>query len=411
MWCRIPPAPTTSAACAPIPVHLWYPVDARDVAAATPEAVYPLDPVYAPGKTATSSEVEVYGIDRAYQDPVPSRRGPFPLVLLSPGWSMDPSFYAFTAGRLASHGFVVAGLTHPGDGDFVTGSGVPGAKVMFDRPRDLSFVLTQLLSGSASRKGRWHRLIDPQAVAAMGHSIGGYGALVLASGDDDTCEAINELFGEDYSGPWCAGSAPDPRVKAVIRLDSSEWALSWQELARVRVPTITLNEDTDAFAEWCPGDNARGHAAISSGVNLRVDVIHSNHQSFTRLCDWLHLYQAKGILARADVDLWSSWFCSDPDEGNGGYPLLDPHLANQLVTQTVVAFLKTHLLGEPGYAQYLSPRWIWGHQPELGLFRIEEGGESHYGYDSILTCLPRAFLETEPGFDFYWYMPEPHGWH
>jgi predicted dienelactone hydrolase len=280
---------------------------------------------------------------------------------------------------------------------------------MFDRPRDLSFVLTQLLSESTSRKGRWHRLIDPQAVAAMGHSIGGYGALVLAGGDDGACDAINEFFGEDYSGPWCAGSSLDPRVRAVIRLDASEWALSWQELDRVRVPTITLNEDTDSFAAWCPGDNARAHAAIPSRVNLRVDVIHSNHQSFTRLCDWLQLYQAKGILSQADVDLWSSWFCSDPDEGNGGYPLLDPHLANQLVTQTAIAFLKTHLLGEPGYAQYLSPRWIWGHQPELGLFRTEEGGESHYGVDSILTCLPRAFLETEPGFDFYWYLPEPHG--
>ena len=96
---------------------------------------------------------------------------------------------------------------------------------------------------------------------------------------------MNKVFGEDYHGPLCAGVVPDPRIRAVVRLDASEWALSWQELGRVRVPTITLNEDTDAFAPVCAGDNARGHAAIASPVNLRVDVIHSNHQSFTRLCD------------------------------------------------------------------------------------------------------------------------------
>ncbi len=49
----------------------------------------------------------------------------------------------------------------------------------------------------------------------------------------------------------------------------------------------------------------------------------------------------------------------------------------------------------------------WDEAPGLGLFRTETGGESHYGTDQIVYCLPKAFLETEPGFDFYWYMPEP----
>jgi predicted dienelactone hydrolase len=393
-----------------IPVHLWYPVDPKALGPSAPEAVYPLDPIYAPGHTATSSEAEAYGIDRAWQDPPASRRGPFPLVLLSPGWGQDPTFYSFHATRLASHGFVVAGMTHAGDGDFVTSpSTIPAVKVAYDRPRDMSVVLTRLLADSASR-GRWHGLIDPHQVAAMGHSFGGYAALALAGGDDDACDAVDELFGEDYHGPLCAGVVPDPRIRAVVRLDASEWALSWQELGRVRVPTITLNEDTDAFAPVCPGDNARGHAAIASPVNLRVDVIHSNHQSFTRLCDWIHLYQAKQILGQADADLLTSYFCTDPDPSNGGFPLLDPHAANGLVARTVIAFLKTHLTHEPGYARFLSPSWIWDEEPGLGLFRTETGGESHYGTDQIVTCLPKAFLETEPGFDFYWYMPEPDRW-
>ena len=198
--------------------------------------------------------------------------------------------------------------------------------------------------------------------------------------------------------------------RAVVRLDASEWALRFRELRRVEVPTITLNEDTDSYVGFCPGENARGHAAISSPVNLRVDVIRSNHQSFTRLCDWLHLFQAKGIIDQGVVDLWTSFFCSDPDPGNGGYPLLDPHLGNLLTSEMVVAFLKTHLARDPGYGRYLTPRWIWNEEPGLGLFLTEVGGESHYGPDQMAICLPSSFANDDE-FDFYWYMPPPRGLH
>ena len=47
----------------PIPVYVWYPVDPSGVNSTSPEAVYPLDPLYMTSLTSTSGDWEVYGMD------------------------------------------------------------------------------------------------------------------------------------------------------------------------------------------------------------------------------------------------------------------------------------------------------------------------------------------------------------
>lgn len=387
-----------------LPVHLWYPVDQGQLDAAAAEAVYPLDPVYSPGVSATSSEVERYGIDPAYQAVPASGAGPFPLLILSGGWSNDASFYTFLGTRLASHGIVVAALSHPGDGNFNVYMPVADAKVMMDRPRDMSFVLTRLLEASAGAAGPWAGLVDPGQVAAGGHSIGGYAALALAGGDGDACDAVAEWGPQPAE--LCVPFEPDPRFRAVIRLDASEWALHRQELARVEVPTITLNEDQAAFAGFCDGIQARGHAYISSRVNLRVDVRSSNHQSFSMLCDWLQLYREKGIIDDAMVDQWGGWFCVDPDPASGLAPYIDHLEGNRLTAKYAISFLKAHLAGERAFGRYLLPAWVWTTDPDIDLFRTERGGGQHFGPGSM--CLPSADQQDE--FDYYPYMPAPSRW-
>lgn len=384
-----------------LPVHLWYPVDPGQVAPTSPEAVYPLDPIYSPGKFASSSEVERYGIDRAYQDLPASGRGPFPLLIFSGGWANDASLYTFLGARLASHGIVVAALSHPGDGNLVQFGSVADSKVLMDRPRDMSFVLTRLLEASAAAGGPWSGLLDPTKVAAGGHSIGGYAALALAGGDGDACDAVAEFAPQPAE--FCVPLAPDPRFRAVIRLDASEWALHRQELARVEVPTISLNQDAAAYAGVCDGIQARGHAYISSRVNLRVDVRYSNHQTFSMLCDWLQLYREKGMIDDAAVDMWNGWFCTDPDPASGLPPFIDHREGNRLTAKYAITFLKAHLAGERAYGRYLMPAWVWSTDPELDLFRTERGGDHHFGPGSM--CLPSADQQDE--FDYYMYMRRP----
>jgi predicted dienelactone hydrolase len=104
----------------PIPVYVWYPVDPADVGPGTPDAVYPLDPYNHSWPPVTSSDWEVWGVDHAYQEPAPSSDGPFPLLLHSHGWGGGQIPVVSMHGpRLASHGFVVAGVTHMADTGFM----------------------------------------------------------------------------------------------------------------------------------------------------------------------------------------------------------------------------------------------------------------------------------------------------
>ena len=106
-----PDFPEFAATGRPIPVSIWYPVDPSVVAGRNSDAEYPLDVLYGIAPPSTSADWEPYGIDPAYEAPVPSRAKPFPLVVVSPGWGGWNWIHTSIGTRLASHGFVV--ITSP----------------------------------------------------------------------------------------------------------------------------------------------------------------------------------------------------------------------------------------------------------------------------------------------------------
>src|SRR5208282_3331142 len=101
-----------------VAISVWYPVDAGAVSSSTPPARYPLDPYSNNVPVATSADWEKLGYDRAYEGPAPSKVGPFPLVMVSSGWSNDNWSYIFIGTRLASHGYVVAVIDHYAEGQW-----------------------------------------------------------------------------------------------------------------------------------------------------------------------------------------------------------------------------------------------------------------------------------------------------
>lgn len=53
------------------------------------------------------------------------------------------------------------------------------AQGMYNRPLDLSFALSRLLEANRLAGHLLHGLTQPNRIAASGHSLGGYAALVL----------------------------------------------------------------------------------------------------------------------------------------------------------------------------------------------------------------------------------------
>ena len=364
----------------PIPVYVWYPVDPQDVSSSTPLAEYPLDPLYDPYGlgVSTSADWEAYGLDRAYQEPAPSQEGPFPVLVFSPGWGAAAWFHTSVGTRLASHGFVVAVVYHFGDQMWAWEPPYDHiALASWNRPRDVSFVLTDILNRNQTPGDLFDGLLMPDKIAASGWSLGGYAAMVLAAGDDLVCDIFYEP-GWEWAGPvpdgLCYPTPPDPRIQAIVPLDGSNQVLWFTELARVAIPAMGMGEEWSYLAldpPWASWQ-ARQHAAFSGHPAYRVDVFNTNHQSFSDLCEGHQVLGDLGILSPDDVAYVLALLC------DGMTPSGEVH---RLVTQYTLAFLKTNLLGESGYQSMLTPGYALRREPLIEFFVTERRNPHSIGDD------------------------------
>ncbi|MFG3255755.1 alpha/beta hydrolase family protein [Streptomyces sp. NPDC048172] len=151
-------------------------------------------------------------------------RGKHPLVLLSPGFTLNRATLTHLAEDLASRGYVVASLDHAYES---FGTEFPGglvdcvacerveqqpddaaekkllAKAARGRAADMSFALDKLLGPGGKGAGRYASMIDPKRIGAAGHSLGG-NASAYALGSDPRIRAAANLDGTFF--------APVPRA-------------------------------------------------------------------------------------------------------------------------------------------------------------------------------------------------------
>ncbi|MFF9198076.1 alpha/beta hydrolase family protein [Streptomyces sp. NPDC014779] len=229
---------------------------------------------------------------RVYRwEPAGPPAGPAPLVVVSHGTGGSGSAMGWLVRPLREAGFRVVALDHHGN-DFVGGYEPEGFLHVWERPRDVSFVLDALAAEEP---------LGPVGVA--GFSLGGYTAAALAGarldprllwavltgavplpdipefpGVLEALRAKHPLDEESRAGTQAAGAdLSDPRVRAVFLVAPGLGALVTPEsLAAVRVPvglrwggadTVNPYEvDTRPYREHIP--TASGHSA---GPDVRHD--------------------------------------------------------------------------------------------------------------------------------------------
>jgi dienelactone hydrolase len=170
-----------------IPAQLWYPAATGDVDGAGTASYAP------PGTAAFLAErlgvppEDVSAIDtHATAAPAPDRAGRLPVVVFSPGFGGTRPFYSGLSAELASHGYLVAVVDHPGDGQLVeypdgppvTAGPPPVSDEAFEgllapRVADVRTILDLLERLDAEAGGRFHQAFDLSRVALAGHSFGG----------------------------------------------------------------------------------------------------------------------------------------------------------------------------------------------------------------------------------------------
>ena len=217
----------------PITIEVWYP-------AAASAAGQPLEAVFDAVRDA------------------PHAGGRFPLLVFSHG-SGGIRFQSVPYTRhLATHGFIVAAPDHYGN---TLGNNTQSlATLAFDRPRDVSFVLDQLLDAAtvpAILRGH----IDPLHIGITGHSFGGYTSVAVAT------DAFNDR---------------DPRVKASVPLAPALFFVTPAILDQARIPFMIMGGTLDTVTPFV-ANQLTPYGGLGTPKYL-IEITDGVHLTFSNAC-------------------------------------------------------------------------------------------------------------------------------
>lgn len=195
-----------------------------------------------------------------------------PLVVISHGLAGDRKGFVYIAEHLASHGFAVAGLDHPGSDrrqleELLRGfnSEIAEPTEFSDRPRDISYLLDELTRLSVAN-GPFANRLDMNRVGIIGHSFGGYTALAVGGAQLNFDTLQSNCTSEDFifnaANPsillqCTALAAPeqfseslrDSRIQAVMALNPVGSSLFGPTgFSQLAVPSLIVSGTADPVA-------------------------------------------------------------------------------------------------------------------------------------------------------------------
>ncbi|WP_448269112.1 alpha/beta hydrolase [Nostoc sp. DSM 114159] len=278
---------------------------------------------------------------------------PFPLIVISHGLASDRSTFVYLAEHLASYGFAVAVLEHPGSNAerfqqyFAGLAGPPDAAEFVNRPLDIKYLLNELQRLDKSDPTLQGKL-NFQQVGAIGQSFGGYTVLTLAGAEINfsqlrqDCNPDNSSFNLSLFLQCQANDLPpknyelkDDRIKAIIAINPIDSSVLGQgQISQIKIPVMLVAGSQDVFAP-----------PVSEQI-----------RPFTWLSD-----SNKYLALIENATHFSA--IAEPTSQNNVLPvppaLLGPDRAAvfSYLNALSVAFLETHLLNRPEYRSYLQPSY------------------------------------------------------
>lgn len=234
----------------------------------------------------------------SFADAKPAK-GRFPLILFSPGLGISPYLYSTQLEDLASHGYVVAGLSHPGDtGSFVLKSGeiVRSDDQFWDKhpaddanvetykeraqlaAKDVIFAIATL---KEEKRSPIAAIIDFTRMGAFGHSQGGRVAADICQLDSSVRVCINEDGTYDEASKrrpyWSVG---DSFAGSFAMLDWFDPGLTTEDFASMHTDAVSY-----ARSRLAVGENARSAYERVKGRSCRITLLRdgTRHTSFTDL--------------------------------------------------------------------------------------------------------------------------------
>jgi predicted dienelactone hydrolase len=205
----------------------------------TTEIWYPADPGAAQPPEARDAAVDKDG-------------APYPLIILAHGLSASRRLYASYGQYLASHGYVVAAPDFPLSN--LTTPGGPRLNAVLEQPKDVSFVIEQMLAFNEQSGHALEGSIDPEQIGMTGHSLG----------------ALTTML--DIYGPH-----RDPRIKAALPVSTVGCFLPDNFARDTSVPIMALGGTDDLITPPVSAD--RGYS-VANPPRYLVHVAGADHTRF-----------------------------------------------------------------------------------------------------------------------------------
>ncbi len=243
----------------------------------TPQISFPFDPSQ-PG----SAQVQVLGWQ--LKDQKRDRKIPVdvywsnattadkPIIVFSHGFASVRTDMRYLAEHLASHGYIVAALEHPGSNETSTNSAIKNntrllqPQEFLDRPKDISFVLDELEKLNQTAKNPLQGKIATNNAMIIGYSFGGGTALAIAGAEmqleslKQSCKKNVATFSLGETLQCVAQELPanryqlgDKRIKRAIALSPTTSLMFGQTgLSKLQVPTLVWAGSADKTVPALP---------------------------------------------------------------------------------------------------------------------------------------------------------------
>jgi predicted dienelactone hydrolase len=230
----------------------------------------------------------------------------FPLIMLSHGTGGTVQSMAWFATALATRGYIVAGVNHPGNTAMAPYT-VQGFTLWWLRAKDISVALDDLLADD-----EFGPRIDSQRIGAAGFSLGGYTVIELAGGvtslanfhdvcralaDQTSCKSPPEFSDLLPKAQTLAATDPDfaralrgdgtsyrdARMRAIFAMAPSLGpALTADSLGKIEIPTAIVAGEADSVV---PVDaNAKYYAGKIPHAELTILPSGVDHYTFVDVC-------------------------------------------------------------------------------------------------------------------------------
>ena len=233
-------------------VRMWYPAEPVE----KPERARYAHSHIRPGHAPIASETP--GI--AVPDALPIAEKRFPLVVVSHGYGGWDTFLSNLTENLASKGYVVAAIDHA-DAPFnsMLEFQLSFGNVLLDRAQDQRQTIATLLRLAKTVKTGIATSIDPDQVAMIGYSMGGFGALATAGAAYDAgSSTLKQLPGDGQTAMLAVDPGLAQHIKALVAV--APWGgqpanRSWtaSSLGNIKAPVLMIDGDGDDIVDFKHG--------------------------------------------------------------------------------------------------------------------------------------------------------------